>query len=78
MSLSNRPTYIELALGGGTPKKALVTALIVGTILTAINHGDVLMTGISPPIMKIALTYCVPYFVATWGAVGGKLSALDS
>jgi hypothetical protein len=31
-----------MILGDGTPKKAIFTALVVGTLLTAINHGDVI------------------------------------
>ena len=31
---------MDLAFGGGTPGKALLTALVVGTILTTINHGE--------------------------------------
>ena len=75
---SDRPPLTELMFGGGTPKKAAMTALIVGTILTVINHGDVILAGEVPPIAKILLTYCVPYCVTTWGAVTGKLSALKS
>jgi hypothetical protein len=60
--------------GDGTPKKALLTALIVGTILTLINHGDQIMAGQMPPMFKVGLTYCVPYCVTTWGAVTGKLT----
>ena len=59
-------------LGDGTPKQALLTALVVGSLLTAINHGDTLLAGSAPPALKIALTYLVPYCVATWGAVTGK------
>jgi len=65
-------SIITLALGHGTPKKALLTALVVGTILTLINHGDEILTGHWPPMIKVALTYCVPYCVTTWGAVTGK------
>jgi hypothetical protein len=60
--------------GDGTPKKAFLTALIVGTILTLINHGDQIFAGQMPPLIKVALTYCVPYCVTTWGAVTGKLT----
>ncbi len=71
-----RASLRYLLLGGGTPRKAAGTALIVGTILTLINHGDVLLAGAVPPIHKVLLTYCVPYCVTTWGAVTGKLSEL--
>jgi len=66
------PNVSELILGGGTPKKALLTAMVVGTVLTTINHGDAIVVGDWPPAWKIVLTYCVPYCVTTWGAVTGK------
>ena len=69
-----RPSVPQLILEGGTPKRAFFPALVVGTILTAINHGDVFLDGSMPPIWKIVLTYCVPYCVTTWGAVTGKLA----
>jgi hypothetical protein len=50
----------------------LLTALVVGTILTFINQGNVLISGHPPGELfwKIPLTYCVPISVATtWGAL---------
>ena len=69
---TNGPTLSALAFGDGTPKKAFLTALVVGTILTSINHGDGIITGQWPPVWKILLTFCVPYCVTTWGAITGK------
>jgi len=66
------PSLMQLIFGDGTPKKAFLTALVVGTILTAINHGDTIIMGIWPPVMKMFLTFCVPYCVTTWGAIIGK------
>ena len=68
------PALRQMILGDGTPKKAFITALVVGTILVAINHGDVVIAGSPPPLIKSVLTYLVPYCVTTWGAVTGKLS----
>jgi len=65
-------SFSKLAFGGGTPKRALLTALVVGSVLTMINHGDLLLAGTLPPIWKVLLTYCVPYCVTTWGAICGK------
>ena len=70
--ISAPPPLADMALGDGTPRKALLTALVVGTILTAINHGDTIMQGEWPPMLKIVLTYCTPYCVTTWGAITGK------
>jgi hypothetical protein len=61
-----------MVLGDGTPKKAVLTALVVGTLLTTINHGDLFLAGLAPPFWKVGLTYCVPYCVTTWGAITGK------
>ena len=72
MPTAAAPDFSQLAFGNGTPKKAIMTALVVGTILTTINHGDVILAGNSPDFLKIILTYCVPYCVTTWGAILGK------
>lgn len=70
----NEPSLTQLMFGDGTPKKAFFTAMVVGSILTAINHGDTIIMGDWPPMMKVFLTYCTPYCVTTWGAVTGKRS----
>ncbi len=47
-------------------------ALVVGSVLTAINQGDaLLLSGHWQPafVWKIPLTYLVPFVVATWGAL---------
>ena len=64
--------FVDLAFSDGTPKKAFFTALVVGTVLTLINHGDVLFAGNNPPLLKVLLTYCVPFCVTTWGSYLGK------
>lgn len=52
-------------------KRSLATAAVVGTILVAINQGTVIAEGDLPGSLawKIPLTYCVPFSVATWGAL---------
>jgi hypothetical protein len=51
--------------------RSLVTALVVGTLLVAINQGTVLLNGEFPASLywKIPLTYAVPFCVASWGAL---------
>ena len=72
MKQTGNHNFFRLAFGDGTPKKSLMTALVVGTILTTINHGDVILKGESINFFKILLTYCVPFCVTTWGAIHGK------
>jgi len=69
-----KPNFLQLAFGDGTTKKALFSALVVGSILTGINHGDMILVGEYPPWLKVIMTYFIPYCVTTWGAVTGKLS----
>ncbi len=56
--------------------RSLRIAAIVGTILLAINQGDLLLRREWPAalVWKVPLTYLVPFAVATWGAlVNGRL-----
>ena len=52
-------------------RRSTVVALIVGTILLAINQGDALIAGRWDVALawKAPLTYLVPFVVATWGAL---------
>ncbi len=53
-------------------RRSIITSAIVGTILVAINQGTVIIAGeaTSELAWKIPLTYCVPFLVASWGALG--------
>lgn len=57
-------------------KRAGITALIVGAILIAINHGDALLKGQfdNGRLFKIILTLFVPYVVSTVSSVSTVLS----
>jgi len=57
------------------PKRSLVVALIVGTVLNLINQGDALVAGARLNLTKLILTFVVPYAVATYGAVSYRLRA---
>ena len=52
-------------------RRSLTVAVVVGTILTALNQGDVIFAGDwgSPLYWKVPLTYCVPFCIATYGAL---------
>ena len=66
---------IEMVTADGVLRRSLLTALVVGTILTAINQGDVILAGEAPQMVQIGLNYLVPYCVATCGAVSAKQAA---
>jgi hypothetical protein len=58
-------------------RRSSLIAVVVGTVLTAINQGDMLLAGHWSPAFawKLPLTYAVPFIVATLGALGtGKVS----
>jgi hypothetical protein len=55
------------------PRRSLLVALIVGTLLNVINQGDALLTGTHVNVWKLVLTYVVPYCVATYGAASYRL-----
>ncbi len=52
-------------------RRAVYVSVVVGTILTIINQGDVLLAGVVTPLVvaKILLTYAVPYSVSTFSAL---------
>lgn len=52
-------------------KRSLLVAVVVGTIITAINQGDVLVSGQGNWALawKIPLSYITPFLVASWGAL---------
>ncbi len=51
--------------------RGLKVGVIVGTILVAINQGDMILSGQldASAAWKIPLTYLVPYCVSTYGGV---------
>jgi hypothetical protein len=72
-ALSKVWTY---AMSDGVPKRALAVAAIVGSALNLINQGDVLLLHpASLDLVKLILTFVVPYVVSTYGAVSYRLHA---
>lgn len=57
-------------------RRSALTALVVGTVLTVINQGTVLLAGQFSPslVWQIPLTYLVPFCVASWGALSNARS----
>lgn len=74
----SKPSWLNLALTDGVPKRSFIVAVIVGTILNVINQGDALFVGVPIDFLKLGLTYLVPYCVATFGAVSSRLNYIDT
>ncbi len=55
-------------------RRTLRIALIVGTILTAINQGNVILGGAATTFtwVKTGLNYCVPFVVSNLGLLAGR------
>lgn len=74
-------SFFTIAFSQTVVIRAIKIAIIVGTVLALINHGDKIlaMTLSSQDYVKLALTYLVPYGVSTWSAVGTiKSNAIQS
>jgi hypothetical protein len=74
--MTSKPDYAliwRLCFSDGIPRRSLWVAFIVGSILNLINQGDALLRGGQVDVLKLTLTYLVPYIVATYGAVSYRL-----
>jgi hypothetical protein len=63
--------WLSVALRRDIVIRGLKVGVIVGTILVAINQGDMILSGQldASAAWKIPLTYLVPYCVSTYGGV---------
>jgi len=63
--------WLKIAMRRDIVLRGLKIGAIIGTILVAINQGDLILTGQldASAAWKILLTYLVPYCVATYGSV---------
>ncbi len=55
-------------------RRSLAASLVVGSLLTAINQGTIIFGGSwdGDLYWKIPLTFCVPFCVATYGALSNS------
>ena len=76
MAMRRLATVWTYAISDGVPRRSLVVAALIGSILNVINQGDVLL--LQPAavnVAKLALTFIVPYLVSTYGAVSYRIHA---
>ncbi|RLA53700.1 MAG: hypothetical protein DRQ65_05710 [Gammaproteobacteria bacterium] len=64
-------SWLAVALQPAILKRGVKVGLVVGTTLALINHGDKIftMTLDGESLLKIGLTYLVPFGVSTWASV---------
>ena len=70
--------WLKLALSPPVRSRAGKVALLVGCILAAINYSDRVMVGTleARDLLKIAMTFLVPYCVSTYSAVSAMQEAV--
>ena len=63
--------WFRIALRPDICRRSLKIALVVGSILVLINYGDRLLEGTisANDLLKMAMTFCVPFCVATYSSV---------
>lgn len=66
------PGWFALAARPSVVRRGLMYAVIVGTVLITINHGDAILRGDvgTGRLLKMGLTVMVPYIVSTLSSVG--------
>jgi hypothetical protein len=64
--------WCAVACRGSVVRRGLKFAVVVGSILIAINHGDAIISGqlSSTNYVKMGLTVVVPYMVSVFSSVG--------
>ncbi len=69
--------WLAIACRADVVRRSLRVALVVGTLLVLINHGDRIAAGTASGLdwLKMGLTYLVPYSVSTWASVSAIRAA---
>jgi len=67
--MPNQPSLLSDLKQPGVQRRALLTSLLIGTLLILINHGPTLWQGQLPPLWQLLLTYLVPWGVSAWSSI---------
>ena len=64
--------FLRVAFQPSVVRRGLRYAMVVGSVLISINHGDAILRGDvdGSRLRRIALTVVVPYLVSTFSSVG--------
>jgi hypothetical protein len=66
--VSSSRDALRRTFAGPSVRRSLAVAVVIGTVLNAINQGPEIFTGHWPVWWKLALTYFVPFAVASYGS----------
>lgn len=71
--------FMSLAFSKSNLNRAVVMAVIVGTLLGVINHYDMFVSGEYPRerVLKVLITYLVPFFVSLISSVLADMKRTD-
>ena len=71
-----KTSWFSLCFSGSVVRRALITALIVGILLIALNHGDAIIKRQvdGDRLIRMVLTLAVPYVVSTISSVSALMS----
>ncbi len=63
-----------LLLRGRTVRTATPVSAVVGTVLSAVNQGEILLGGVAGPAtwVRIGVNYLVPFLVASYGFLSAR------
>ena len=72
--------WLKVATRNDVVRRGLKVGLVVGTILAVINQGNRILAGewSMEILLKIAMTYLVPYCVSTYASVSAILAQRSS
>lgn len=71
----SRPSQaVVMFLRGRTARTGAPVAVVVGTVLSAVNQGEVLLAGAAgaPTWVRVAVNYLVPFCVASFGYLSAR------
>ncbi len=75
--MSSKEDALSRTFAGRSVRRSLAVAAIVGTLLNVINQGPEMIAGHWPIWWKLALTYFVPFAVASYGSYAALRSASE-
>lgn len=66
--MASQREALRRTFAGASTRRSLAVALVIGTVLNAINQGPEILSGHWPIWWRLILTYFVPFAVASYGS----------